>query len=79
VALRATTDRAGRREIYRHRMTATDHSLRCPACGDVVGVYEPAVALIADGGRVHSSLAKLGGDLPVAEIYHRDCAPSPGA
>ena len=49
-------------------MSATEPQPRCPACGDVVGVYEPAVALTADGGRVHASLAKLAGDIAAADV-----------
>lgn len=46
---------------------------RCPACGDVVGAYEPAVTITADGRRVHGSSAALGADFPVAAVYHREC------
>ena len=44
---------------------------RCPACGDVVGVYEPAISLTADGSRVPGS--RHGHDAEVVAVYHRDC------
>jgi hypothetical protein len=57
-------------------MSSIDHPpgpRRCPACGDVVGVYEPSVAVGADGPRVHGSSAAVGDDFPVAAFYHREC------
>lgn len=47
--------------------------VRCSACGDVVGVYEPATFLLADGRAVESSRLRSGeGDAAVA-TYHRAC------
>jgi hypothetical protein len=45
----------------------------CPLCGDVVGVYEPAVALTTAGTTHHTSLLALDREIPLAAIYHRGC------
>jgi hypothetical protein len=47
---------------------------RCPVCGEVVGVYEPAISLTEDGERLHGS--RQGHGVPVVAVYHRDCLES---
>ena len=46
---------------------------RCPACADVVGVYERAILVLRGGGLVDGSplTAVAAGD--VAAIYHHGC------
>lgn len=52
---------------------ATESPPRCSRCGDVVGVYEPAV-LVRDGRALRTSRAARDFDLGAdTEIYHRDC------
>jgi hypothetical protein len=52
-------------------MTTEQLPSHCPICGDVVGVYEPAISLTADGSRVPGS--RHGHDAEVVAVYHRDC------
>jgi hypothetical protein len=47
---------------------------RCPACGEIVGVYEPAISLTADGE--HLTGNHHGRDAAVVEVYHRGCLAS---
>lgn len=47
--------------------------LRCEQCGDVIGVYEPAVVRIGDQLRETSRAAEPSLPLPRAEHFHRDC------
>jgi hypothetical protein len=47
--------------------------LRCHHCGDVIGVYEPLIALI-DGQTHETSRAGAQDSAAVVEeYYHRDC------
>ncbi len=47
--------------------------IRCRHCGDVVGVYEPLVALI--GGSAHETSLAVDATLAEreADFYHRAC------
>ncbi len=56
--------------------------LRCDHCGDVIGVYEPTVLVIADRPWLASQAARPELALDAHERYHRDCyesARGPGA
>jgi hypothetical protein len=44
---------------------------RCAACGEVVGAYEPAISITADGRRLTGT--RHGSDVEVVAVYHRDC------
>ena len=48
--------------------------LRCAHCGDVVGVYEPAVIVV--NGVAHTTSLAAGPDLPRdgAHVYHHACS-----
>ncbi len=48
-------------------------TLRCHHCGDVLGAYEPIVALV--GGRPHDArrAAIQDGELDAGECYHEAC------
>jgi hypothetical protein len=53
-------------------MTTTERApSRCPACGEVVGAYEPAISLTADGDRLAGN--HHGRDAAVVAVYHRGC------
>jgi hypothetical protein len=68
-------------------MTATVQAPRprCPACGEVLGVYEPLVLDTGDGRPVRTSLLRLSPDARAAataagDLYHASChAPGAGA
>jgi hypothetical protein len=45
---------------------------RCALCGDVIGVYEPAVA-VTGGGSVTTSWLQLEDPTSVDALYHRSC------
>jgi hypothetical protein len=46
----------------------------CRICGDVIGVYEPAVRVRKGRARSTSRAAASPGELiPEDELYHRDC------
>jgi hypothetical protein len=46
----------------------------CRACGDVIGVYEPAVRLREGRAHFTSRAAATRGELTSEdELYHRDC------
>ena len=47
---------------------------RCAACGEVVGVYEPAVMVLEGGGLAHGSLLALH-DRDARDLYHEPCFP----
>jgi hypothetical protein len=52
---------------------STNAPLRCDLCADVIGVYEPLIALI-DGQVVETSLASHQDAGPLGEgCYHRAC------
>jgi len=54
---------------------AGENELRCVRCGDVIGVYEPVIALIA-GAPVRTSRAAIGaGRLQGTASFHVDCFP----
>jgi hypothetical protein len=58
-------------------------TLRCRACGDVVGVYEPARWVLPDGAVVEESVAHLlyaQDDVQerAEAVYHAACAPDLG-
>lgn len=48
---------------------------RCVHCGDIVGVYEPARLLLADGTERHGSALTLGAELgtPCGVLVHERC------
>jgi hypothetical protein len=48
---------------------------RCPVCGDVVGLYEPAIVEARDGETHRTSLLAHGEDA-VERAYHLPCRPS---
>jgi hypothetical protein len=51
------------------------HETRCYRCGDVIGVYEPMIALIA-GGPMRSSRTALGIERTLRTVcFHVDCFP----
>ena len=55
-------------------VVAMEELLRCPACGDALGIYEPVVAITRGRGRV-TSLAREPDAVAVAEaLVHRTCA-----
>jgi hypothetical protein len=41
-------------------------------CGEVVGVYEPAISVTADGDRLPGT-HHGDGDVAVVAVYHRSC------
>jgi hypothetical protein len=51
----------------------TDERLRCVRCGEVIGAYEPLVALLDGRTRNTSKAAEAGGDGALGECYHRAC------
>jgi hypothetical protein len=53
-------------------VTGIDEKLRCACCGDVIGAYEPLVALL-DGRARSTSKAAEADSLPPGECYHRAC------
>jgi len=58
----------------RRIVVAMEELLRCPACGDALGIYEPVVAITRGRGRV-TSLAREPDAGAVAEVLvHRKCA-----
>jgi peptide subunit release factor RF-3 len=48
--------------------------VNCAVCGDVIGIYEPAMLDLGDGVPLRTSLLAAG-ELPVGPAYHLDCAP----
>lgn len=52
-------------------------TLRCHQCGDVIGVYEPLIALIDGQAHETSRVGVRDGAALVEECYHRDCYTSP--
>jgi hypothetical protein len=52
-------------------MTTEQHPSRCPMCGEVVGVYEPAISVTAEGERRPGN--QHGHDVGVVAVYHRGC------
>jgi hypothetical protein len=50
-----------------------NEAMRCARCGEVIGVYEPLVALI-DGRPLETSLlAELAPDPAAGTLFHRAC------
>jgi hypothetical protein len=49
-----------------------DEKLRCVSCGDVIGAYEPLVAL-REGWARSTSKAAEADDGPLGECYHSVC------
>jgi len=48
--------------------------LRCRSCGDVIGVYEPLIAVVAGRSRETSRAAeRVPGPAALAECYHAGC------
>jgi hypothetical protein len=47
--------------------------LRCPPCGDVIGVYEPMIVLTDGQARITSRAAEPDDWEPVGECYHDAC------
>ena len=54
---------------------SSDEKLRCALCGDVIGVYEPAV-IVVDGVAHATALATSPDTLLLdgAHVYHRACS-----
>jgi hypothetical protein len=50
-----------------------DGALRCHHCKDVIGAYEPMIALAAGAARETSRAAAREEGEPVEECYHRAC------
>jgi hypothetical protein len=50
-----------------------DEKLYCCHCGDVIGAYEPMVALIDGQGAQHIRLAEADSRRPLGDCYHRAC------
>lgn len=48
--------------------------LRCPACGDALGVYEPLVAISRGSARVTSFAREPDLDSAADALVHRNCA-----
>jgi hypothetical protein len=53
--------------------------IRCNRCGDVIGAYEPLVALVAGKPRTANRRAVIGGELDARECYHHACFVAPPA
>jgi hypothetical protein len=51
----------------------SENTLRCHLCGDVIGAYEPLVALVAGKPRTTVRRAVLDGELETRECYHDAC------
>ena len=49
---------------------------RCSACGEVVGVYEPAIFLLGDGSVVDGSALSLDRASELVAAYHLSCSPT---
>jgi hypothetical protein len=47
--------------------------VRCQHCGDVIGVYEPLIAVIDGKTHVTSRACVQDSAAVVEECYHRDC------
>jgi hypothetical protein len=50
-----------------------DEKLRCAYCGEVIGAYEPLVALLDGRARSTSKMAEAADGGPLGECYHRAC------
>jgi hypothetical protein len=50
-----------------------DEELRCARCGDVIGVYEPMIALVEGVPRRTSKIAERERRAHVQECYHEHC------
>jgi hypothetical protein len=46
---------------------------RCDGCGGLIGVYEPVIAVLADGGARETSWLDTGLSADYAATYHRGC------
>jgi hypothetical protein len=55
----------------------SEEKLHCAQCGDVVGVYEPAV-IVVDGLAFPTSLARPVVAPDGALVYHRACSADAG-
>lgn len=53
--------------------TPMNEKLRCVSCGDVIGAYEPLVALLDGRARSTSKAAEADRLGPLEECYHRAC------
>ena len=48
--------------------------LRCRRCGEVIGMYEPLITIVAGHSRETSRAAENGdGGATLVECYHADC------
>jgi hypothetical protein len=54
-------------------------SPRCVRCHDIIGVYEPTVVILPDGGKRTGSPLSLGPELadPWNTVIHERCPPTP--
>jgi hypothetical protein len=58
---------------YSHLRSAFPAPLRCVQCGDVIGVYEPLVAIEPQGPHLTSVAAEPGGFSVGAACFHAAC------
>ena len=57
---------------------AVDSVIRCPVCGERVGVYEPAAVLEVGKVRYTSRAACPGLEVDGRKLFHAACLPPPG-
>lgn len=50
-----------------------NEKLCCAHCGEVIGAYEPLVALLEGQAHGTSKIAETNNGGPVGECYHRAC------
>ena len=58
-----------------HRIVVVmEELLRCPACGDALGIYEPLVAIAQGRGRITSLAREPDAGVVAEALVHRNCA-----
>jgi hypothetical protein len=55
------------------RGNSIEDKLRCAHCGDVIGTYEPMVALVDGRARDTSKAAETGNEECLQNCYHQAC------